>query len=104
MNDFSDCLDHCNRMLRLPNIPAHIHTNRSFSDRIICQLEGIQFSLKFRTARHNKRYWASLDDTREFFAIVSLDKAGSKLCSDSTRQRKISSVSLLKLLPNRGHR
>src|SRR2546430_17475552 len=66
VDDGADAADHADGIRRLPDVPAHVHAFRTISDRVVGQLERVEFGLELRAARDDEGDGTRLDDLREF--------------------------------------
>src|SRR2546426_4123809 len=104
VDDRPDAADHADGIRRLPDVAAHVDALRAVLDRIVRELEGVEFRLQLRAARDDERDRARLNHLREIFAVIRLDEMGPELGGDSAGEAKVSGVSFLELLAHRGDR
>src|SRR5216117_1038111 len=57
VDNLPDGFDHRNWMLGLPDVPAHINSDRSFADCLVRELERVQLGLQFRPSCYDQRNW-----------------------------------------------
>src|SRR2546426_4768550 len=98
VDDRPDAADHADRVRRLPNVAAHVDALRAVLDRIVRELERVEFRLELRAARDDERDRARLHDLREIVAVVRLDEMGPELGGDAAGEAQGSGVAFLELL------
>src|SRR3989454_10276307 len=103
VDDRANAANHADGIGRLPDVATHVHAFRAVLDRVIGQLERVEFRLELRAARDDERDRARFDDLREIVAVVRLDEMGPELGGDATREAEVSGVTFLELLAYRGH-
>src|SRR5438093_11753847 len=103
VDDRPDAADHADGVRGLPYVPTHVDALRAVLDRIVRELEGVEFGLELRAARDNQWDGTRLHDLREVVAVVRLDEMGPELGSDAAREAEVSRVAFLELLAYRGH-
>src|SRR5207249_7547522 len=81
VDDRPDAADHADGVRRLPDVPTHVDALRAVLDRILRELEGVEFGLELRAARDNQWDGTRLHDLREVVAVVRLDEMGPELGS-----------------------
>src|SRR2546426_10842189 len=104
VDDRANAANHADRVRGLPDVPTHVHAFRAVLDRVIGQLERVEFRLELRAARDDERDRARFDDLREIVAVVRLDEMGPELGSDPTGEAEVPRVAFLELLADRSHR
>src|SRR2546428_7053153 len=103
MDDRADAADHADRVRGLPDVPAHVDALRAVLNRVVRELEGVEFRLEFRAARDDERDRARFHDLREIFGVIRLDEMGPELGGDAAGEAKGSRCALLALLAPPGH-
>src|SRR5207247_5794520 len=74
MDYLADGLNHRNWMLRLPNVPPHVDSDRSFSDGFMGVFECLLLGLQLRSSLHNERERTAFDHRRKPFTVTRLDQ------------------------------
>src|SRR3989442_15590409 len=95
VDDRPDATDHADRVRRLPDVPAHVDSFGAVLDRIVRELEGVEFCLELRPTRDDEWDRGRLHDLREIVAVVRLDEVGAELGGDPTGEAEVSSVAFL---------
>src|SRR3989442_9859501 len=104
VDDRADATDHADGVRRLPDVPPHVHAFRAVLDRVVRELERIEFRLELRASRDDEGDGTRLDHLREIFTVVRLDEMRPELGSDAACEAEVPRVALLEFLPDRGHR
>src|SRR2546422_917238 len=104
VHDRADPADHADRVRGLPDVATHVDAFRTVLDRIVRQLERIEFRLELWAARDDRWDGTRPHDLREIVAVVCLNEVGPELGSNPAREAEVSSVTFLELLPPRGNR
>src|SRR5256885_11367147 len=86
VDDRPDAADHADGIRRLPDVPTHVDALRAVLDRIVRELECVEFRLELRAARDDERDRARFHDLREIFGVIRLDEMGPELGSDAARE------------------
>src|SRR5712691_12367860 len=89
VDDGADPADHADGVRRLPDVPPHVHAFRAVLDRVVGELERIEFRLELRASRDNERDGTRLDDLREIFTVVRLDEMRAELGGDAAREAEV---------------
>src|SRR5467141_5436601 len=76
VDDGSDPANHSDGIRRLPDVSPHVDALRAFLDRVVRELEGVEFRLEFRTPRDNEGDGTGFHDLREFVAVIRLHEVG----------------------------
>src|SRR6266581_6325081 len=95
VDDRPDAADHPDGIRGLPDVSAHVNSLRAVLDRLVRELERIEFRLELRAARDDQRDGTRLHDLREIVAIVRLDEMGAELGRDPAGEAEVSRVPLL---------
>src|SRR5713226_613863 len=72
VDDRADAADHADGVRRLPDVPSHVHAFRAILDRVVGELERIEFRLELGASRDDERYGTRLDDLRESITVIRL--------------------------------
>src|SRR3989442_13197468 len=100
VDDRPDAADHAHGTRRLPDVAAHVDAFGAVLNRVVRQLEGVEFRLELRASRDDERDRTRLHDLREIVAVVRLDEMGSELGGDPAAEAEVSGVAFLELLPD----
>src|SRR5438445_917427 len=103
VDDRANAANHADGIGRLPDVATHVDALRTVLDRIVRQLERIEFRLELWAARDDQWDGTRLHDLREIVAVVCLNEVGPELGSNPAREAEVSSVTFLELLAYRGH-
>src|SRR3989442_8487341 len=79
VDDGSDPADHANGIRRLPNVSPHVDAFRPFLNRVVRELEGVEFRFQLRATGNDERDRTRLHDFGEIVTIIRLHKVRSKL-------------------------
>src|SRR3989441_8233034 len=79
VDDRPDAADHAHGIRGLPDVATHVDALCTVLNRVVRQLEGVEFRLELRATRDNERDRARLHDLREIVAVVRLDEMRSEL-------------------------
>src|SRR3989449_1097755 len=104
MDDGADAADHADRIRRLPDVPAHVHAFRAILDRVVGELERIEFGLELRSSGDDEGDGTRLDDLREIVTVICLHEMRPEFGGDAAGQAEVPRVAPLEFLPDRGHR
>src|SRR6266568_1106534 len=104
VHDRADRADHPDGIRRLPDVPAHVDAPRAFLDRLVRELQGVEFRLELRAACDDERHGARLDDLGEFIAVIRLDEMCAEFRGDAAGEAEVPRVAFLELLAHGRHR
>src|SRR5437899_2018907 len=95
VDDRADAADHAHGVGRLPDVPPHVHAFRAVLNRLVRELERIEFRLELRASRDDEGDGTRLDHLREIVTVVRLDEMRSEFGSNAAREAEVPRVALL---------
>src|SRR5712691_8521582 len=94
VDDGADAADHADGVRRLPDVSPHVHSFRAVLDRVVRELERVEFRLEFRASRDDEGDGTRLDDLREIVAVIRLHEVRPELGCDAAREAEVPRVAL----------